>query len=210
MHATDLRPALTSPDPAGGHRIPGKGWRRAVVFSCAAATCVLLVAACGSAGAHGATTGSPRLSGGQPTAACPACGGVDPGGPIRVGPSTLTQVSLDVTIYPADNGTPYSRTLRCDPDGGTVPDPVTACAQLLADPGLLSPQPLGHAIACPMIMTTGRAVVDGTYLGRQVHEIIVDGGCDLQRWAELMQIFPPTSSDLQPVNPGYPVLPGRA
>ena len=146
----------------------------------------------------------------QPTVACPACGGVDPGGPIRVGPSTVTQVSLDVTIYLAENGTPYSRTLRCDPDGGTVPHPATACAELLADPGLLEPQPAGHVIACPMIMGTGRAVVDGTYLGRHVHETIVDGGCDLQRWAELLQIFRPTSSDLQPVNPGYPVVPGRA
>jgi hypothetical protein len=115
-----------------------------------------------------------------------------------------------VTIYPADNGTAYSRTLRCEPDGGTVPDPATACAQLLADPGLLRPRPVGHVVVCPMIMTSGRAVVDGTYLGRQVHEIIVDGGCDLQRWAELVHIFQPTSSDLQPVNPGYPALPGRA
>ena len=115
-----------------------------------------------------------------------------------------------MTIYPAYNGTAYSRTLRCDPDGGTVPHPATACAQLLAHPGLLEPQPVGHGIACPMIMTSGRAVVDGTYLGRQVHETIVDGGCDLQRWAELLQIFRPASSDPQPVNSGYPVVPGRA
>ncbi len=108
-----------------------------------------------------------------------------------------------MTIYPADNGTPYSRTLRCDPDGGTVPDPAKACAQLLADPNLFGPQPVSPVMACPMILASGaRAVVDGTYLGRQVDETIVDGGCDLQRWAELMQIFGPASSDLQPVSPG--------
>jgi hypothetical protein len=115
-----------------------------------------------------------------------------------------------VTIYPADNGTAYSLTLRCEPDGGTAPDPATACAQLLADPDLLDPQPAGHVIACPMIMASGgRAVVDGTYLGRHVDETIIDGGCDLQRWAELVQVFRPTSSDLQAVNPGYPRVPGR-
>jgi hypothetical protein len=172
---------------------------------------VLLIAACGSPGPHGATTGSPRLTGVQSTVACPACGGVDPGGPIRVGPSTVTQVSLDVTIYSADNGMPYSRTLRCDPDGGTVPDPVSACARLLADPSLLDPHSVGHVIACPMIMATGgRMVIDGTYLGRHVAETILDGGCDLQRWAELRQIFRPTGSDPLPVNPGHPVVSGRA
>jgi hypothetical protein len=116
-----------------------------------------------------------------------------------------------VTIYTAHNVVPYSRTLRCDPDGGTVPDPAAACAQLFADPSLLEPQPVGHVVACPMILaSSGRAVVDGTYLGRHVDETIVDGGCDLQRWAELLRIFRPTSSDLQPVSPGYPMVPGRA
>ncbi len=116
-----------------------------------------------------------------------------------------------MTIYPADNGMPYSLTLSCDPDGGTVADPATACAQLFADPGLLEPQPVGHVTACPMILaSSGRAIVDGTYLGRRVDETIVDGGCDLQRWAELTQIFRPGSSDLQPVSPGYPMVPSRA
>lgn len=150
------------------------------------------------------------MTGVQPTVACPGCGGVDPGGPIRVGPSTVTQVFLDVTIYPADSGMAYSRTLRCAPVGGTVPDPVTACARLLADPGLLEPQPVGHVIACPMIMARGgRVVVDGTFRGRTVDETVLDGGCDLQRWAELVQIFRPTGSGLQPVNPGHPVVSGR-
>jgi hypothetical protein len=113
-----------------------------------------------------------------------------------------------VTIYPPDNGLPYSLTLRCEPDGGTVQNPAAACAELFADPGLLGPQPVGRIMACPMILASGaRAVVDGTYLGRQVDETIVDGGCDLQRWAELLQIFRPTGSDLQPVSPGYPMVP---
>jgi hypothetical protein len=120
-------------------------------------------------------------------------------------------VSLAVTIHPADNAMPYTLTLRCDPDGGTVPDPAMACAQLFADPSLLESQPAGHVMACPMILaSSGRAVIDGTYLGRQVDETIVDGGCDLQRWAELMQIFRPTGSDLPPVIPGYPMVSSQA
>ena len=105
---------------------------------------------------------------------------------------------------------PYSLTLRCDPDGGTVRDPATACAQLFADPSLLEPKPAGHVIACPMILaSSGRAVIDGTYRGRKVDETIVDGGCDLQRWADLMQIFRPSGSHLAPVNPGYPMVPSQ-
>ena len=50
--------------------------------------------------------------------------------------------------------------------------------------------PLPAHMACPMVMASaGRATVTGTYLGRQVHELVVDGGCDLSRWAELGQIF---------------------
>jgi hypothetical protein len=104
----------------------------------------------------------------------------------------VAQVSLDVTIYPANDpvGTtaPVSYTLYCDPDGGTVPDPAVACAQLLADTDLFAPQPVG--VMCPMIMAgTGRFVVYGTYLGKQVNETIADGGCDLRRFNELKQIF---------------------
>lgn len=50
--------------------------------------------------------------------------------------------------------------------------------------------PLPAQVACPMIMgNAGRATVTGTYLGRPVHASIVDGGCDLSRWAKLRQIF---------------------
>jgi hypothetical protein len=122
-------------------------------------------------------------------------------------------VSLDVTIYLARNptvnagGTHY--TLYCEPAGGTVPDPAASCAQLLADPDLFAPQPVG--IVCPMIMASaGRFVIDGTYLGRPVNETIADGGCDLQRWDELRQIFPTAGSDLQPAIPGYPIVPTRS
>jgi hypothetical protein len=79
-------------------------------------------------------------------------------------------------------------TLRCDPAGGTVTDPASACASLMRGTSLFGPLP-AH-VACPMIMANaGRATVTGTYLGRPVHETVVDGGCDLSRWAKLRQVF---------------------
>lgn len=160
--------------------------------------CVLLVAACGSAAAPSGsgTAGHPRVSAAQPptSSACPTCHGVNPGGP-RIGATQAAgaKVSLDVTIYPSGAVPPAHYVLRCDPDGGTVPDPAAACAQLLSGQDLFAPQP--RNVVCPMILASGaRAVIDGTYLGLPVAETITDGGCDLARWAKVTEIFPlPTS-----------------
>ncbi len=115
-----------------------------------------------------------------------------------------------MTIYPADHGVPSYFTLRCEPTGGTAPDPGRTCAELLADRSLLEPPRPGRVVICPMILaSSARAVVYGTYLGRHVDETINDGGCDLQRWAELMKIFPTRGSSPAPVIPGYPLVPGR-
>jgi hypothetical protein len=79
-------------------------------------------------------------------------------------------------------------TLRCEPPGGTVADPVGACARLLTGPSLFAPKP--SRILCPMILeSTARATVTGVYFGKQVHVTIVQGGCDLARWAKLKQVF---------------------
>jgi hypothetical protein len=213
-------PALRPADPADGRRIASQARRQAVALSCAAAACALLATGCGSA-ASGTSGSGERTPVAAPTdiypgrpvvgpSASPGPGGSAEPSPCDQQPpgcAGAPQVTLDVTIYPADypadNTLPSTLTLRCDPDGGTAPDPAAACAQLLAEPDLLEPQPVGHVIACPMILASGaRIVVDGAYLGRQVNETIVDGGCDLQRWTELMQIFRPTNSGLQPVSPG--------
>ena len=43
---------------------------------------------------------------------------------------------------------------------------------------------------CPMIMADARTyLVTGTFLGKKVHESIVDGGCQLTRWSELNHVF---------------------
>jgi hypothetical protein len=45
-------------------------------------------------------------------------------------------------------------------------------------------------VMCPMIMADARSyVLSGTWFGRPIHLTIVDGGCQLGRWAQLNQVF---------------------
>lgn len=133
----------------------------------AAAACALLAAACGSTAAPGAAAGS--HSGSAAT-------------------TSDAKVSLDVTFAASPGSAARHYTLTCEPAGGTMPDAATACGRLLKATELFAPKP-AH-VMCPMIMASaGRAVVSGSYLGRPVHETIVDGGCDLTRWQQLNQIF---------------------
>ncbi|HTZ91454.1 MAG TPA: SSI family serine proteinase inhibitor [Streptosporangiaceae bacterium] len=136
----------------------------------------LLAAACGSTAAPG-NAGSTG-----PATSAPAAS--------SSGPATTdaAKTSLEVRFSGSPTTAPAHYTLRCDPDGGTVADPAGACAKLMRGASLFAPLP-AH-VACPMIMANaGRATVTGSYLGRPVHETIVDGGCDLSRWAKLRLIF---------------------
>jgi hypothetical protein len=200
----------------------GASWARRHARSAAGvAACLLLVAGCGSAAAPAASGRAPHAGparfGSTSASAGPSGSGSAQGYPCvsaggsgscgsPPGASAAPQVSLDVTIYPANypvNKTvPTQYTLYCEPTGGTVPDPAAACAQLLADPDLLfATQPVG--IACPMIIAdSSRFAISGTYLNRPVNEVVADGGCDLQRWGELRQIFPAAGEGLHPVLSG--------
>jgi len=105
------------------------------------------------------------------------------------GTTSAAKISLSVSFSGSAGIAPEHYTLRCEPAGGTVSDPAAACAQLTKHgASLFGPMPA--QIACPMIMASARRVtVTGTYLGRPVHENLVDGGCDLSRWAEFGKIF---------------------
>jgi hypothetical protein len=147
----------------------------------AVGACALLVAACGSTAAP-ASTSSTSSSG--------AGSGVAPGsdGSSSAGTTSAAKVSLRVTFAASATAPATSYTLRCKPPGGTVRNPVAACARLLTGASLFAPMP-AHML-CPMIMEgAARATVTGTYLGKQVHETIFEGGCDLARWAMLKQAF---------------------
>jgi hypothetical protein len=172
MTSSDVRPPPRSATPARARR-PRIGARCAAVFACA-----LLAAGCGSAAPPGS---------GSTTA--PGSGSSSAPGSGSAGTTTAAKISLDVSFSGSAGAAPLHYTLRCEPTGGTVRDAAAACAGLMRhDASLFGPLPA--RMACPMIMARGgRATVSGTYLGRYVHETVLDGGCDLSRWAELRQIF---------------------
>ncbi len=121
-------------------------------------------------------------------AAATACGSAPaPSGASAPG-GAAPKVSLDIKVSGAP-GTPAKQwTLRCDPVGGTHPDPAAACATLLRTKNPFAPIPKG--VVCPMILVgTKTAIVKGTYFGQHVDMTITEGGCDLARWAKIGQIF---------------------
>lgn len=124
-----------------------------------AAVCAIAVAGCGSATAPG--------SGGA--AAAP-------------------KVSLKVTVTGGPGTAPAHWTLRCDPAGGTHPDPAAACKGLLEIKKPFAPKPA--RMICPMIMISSKQVIlTGTWFGQKVHRIVIDGGCDVSLFSQLDQVF---------------------
>lgn len=102
--------------------------------------------------------------------------------------SAPPKVSLDIKVSGAPGTAPTHWTLRCDPVGGTHPDPAKACAILLKARAPFAPVPKG--IECPMIAVGSKtATVTGTYFGKHVDTTFIQGGCGLARWAQVGQIF---------------------
>jgi hypothetical protein len=123
------------------------------------------------------------------SAAAPSSGGAGAHSSTSSRTTSAAKISLSVSFSGSASIAPEHYTLRCEPAGGTVRDPAAACAKLMKrGVSLFGPMPV--QIACPMILASARRVtVTGTYLGRPVHELVVDGGCDLSRWAEFGKIF---------------------
>jgi len=167
---------MTSSDvpPPPRSAIDGGRRRRRIACGCAAfGAAALLIAGCGTAAAPSSASG-----GTHGTAS----------GASNTGTTAAAKISLTVSYSGSASTTPRHYTLHCEPAGGTVHDAAAACAMLMRHAtGLFGKLP--SRMECPMIMADGgRATVTGTYLGRHVHELVVDGGCDLSRWAELGQI----------------------
>ncbi len=140
-------------------------YRMIVTRGMAATACAVLAAACGSTAAPGAGSGSGSAS-----------------------TTSAAKISLTVTFAASPTTAARHYTLKCEPAGGTAPDTVTACSKLLKSKNLFGPKP-AH-VMCPMILASaGRATVSGTYLGKKVHETVLDGGCDLARYQQLQLIF---------------------
>jgi Subtilisin inhibitor-like len=129
------------------------------------ALCAVLATACGTAAA-----GNSAASG---TKAAPAA-----------------KISLHVTVT-SRGSKPQRWTLRCDPPGGTHPNPAAACRVLLGKSVKNSLfLPLKRGVMCPMILaSTKRATITGSWFGKRLHTILYDGGCDLGRWTKIGAIF---------------------
>jgi hypothetical protein len=122
-------------------------------------------------------------------AAATACGSTAaPSGAAAPATPVPSKVSLDISVS-GGPGKPVERwTLRCDPVGGTHPDPAQACAVLLKAKTPFAPVRKG--VACPMILASSKtAKVTGIYFGRHVDTTFIQGGCQLARWAKIGQIF---------------------
>ena len=130
-----------------------------------AAVCAIVIAACGSAAAPGGSAAS-----GSPSASAPP------------------KISLDIKVSHGPGTSVKHWTLRCQPAGGTDPDPARACRVLMHATNPFAP--LQKGVMCPMILAgTMVATVSGTWYGKPVNVTMSQGGCWLSRWAEFGQIF---------------------
>jgi hypothetical protein len=103
-------------------------------------------------------------------------------------PAAAPKVSLDITVSTTPGAPSKHWTLKCEPAGGTHPNPAAACAVLLKAKSPFAPLPKG--VMCPMIRVgTKTAIVKGTYFGKHVDTKFTPGGCDLAKWNQVGQIF---------------------
>jgi hypothetical protein len=125
--------------------------------------CITLLAACGSTPAPASAGASAKPS------------------------AAAAKVSLSMVVSDKP-GVVHHWTLRCDPPGGTHPDPAAACRVLLATKNPFGPLP--KHVMCPMILANGKhATIEGRWFGTKVKMTLQDGGCDLARWTKIGQIF---------------------
>jgi hypothetical protein len=108
--------------------------------------------------------------------------------------SSTTKLTITVLMSPTAHA--ITRTLTCDPPGGTVPDPAGTCAALTkvaaakgGDP--FAPTPTGQM--CTQIFGGPQtATVKGTWKGRKIDTTFGrKNGCETKRWNDLAALFGP-------------------
>jgi hypothetical protein len=101
-----------------------------------------------------------------------------------------TDTSLKISVV-ADNGAkPKVMTLKCDPAGGSQPQPAQACA-VLAKAGAKVFKPVPKSRVCSMLYGGPQtATVKGTYKGKAVDATFKrTNGCETERWEKLGTTF---------------------
>jgi hypothetical protein len=119
-----------------------------------------------------------------------ACGAQQAGdGTGSASPSAPAATQLTITARPAPTAAAQTWTLRCDPAGGTHPDPAAACAELAKATDPFSPTPLDRA--CTMIYGGAQtATITGTYRGHPVDASYERGnGCEIARWDAIATVL---------------------
>jgi subtilisin inhibitor-like len=105
------------------------------------------------------------------------------------GPGTPAKVMLKFNLTGGSGQAPRQWTLNCEPtSGGRQLDAAAACSTLLKLSNPFAPRSKG--IACPMILRSDRKIlVTGTWLGKAVHRVVLDGGCDMVLFSKLDKIL---------------------
>jgi len=118
----------------------------------------------------------------------PGCGSASSDSETPATPST----SLTITARGEPGAEPIVRTLTCDPAGGTLDDPATACTRLaaLAQPFAETPADT----ACTEIYGGPEtATVTGTFEGAALSTRFArTNGCEIERWTMHRFLFPAT------------------
>jgi hypothetical protein len=98
---------------------------------------------------------------------------------------------LTVSLRTAENATPTTWELSCDPAGGTHPDPEAACRALsaAADPFAAPPT---DEMCTEIYGGPERAIVEGTWRGQPIRaEFSRANGCEIARFDALRPVLQP-------------------
>jgi hypothetical protein len=109
------------------------------------------------------------------------CGGTEAAGDDRP-----PRYDLTVTYWPAGRGgEARTATLTCDPDGGSHPDPVSACDALLEHEDAL--EPVAGDVACTQIYGGDQvATLSGAGVNASFSRA---NGCEIARWDKLAPLL---------------------
>ncbi len=109
------------------------------------------------------------------------CGGTEAAGDDRP-----PRYDLTITYWPTGRGgEARTATLTCDPDGGSHPDPVSACDALLEHEDAL--EPVAGDVACTQIYGGDQvATLSGAGVNASFSRA---NGCEISRWDKLAPLL---------------------
>jgi hypothetical protein len=145
---------------------------------------------------QGTATKQPSDQASQPVQSTPPGSQTPAPGSDSPAPPASDKTHLTITVRMSPTAPPITRTLTCDPPGGTAPDAAQACAGLIkvaaakgGDP--FAPTPTGQM--CTQIFGGPQtATVKGTYKGKKVDTTFGrKNGCEIKRWNDLAALFGP-------------------